>query len=92
MEATKERLAAALREIGLDLLADKAAAGDYDEYESDSALPLTDLACDLAVAVVNGNEAAQQLRQRMIAGEFDASEDEAEAWWRREGRHLLGDD
>jgi hypothetical protein len=80
MTPTKERLAAALKEAGLDLLAEKAAAGDYDELESDSALPLIDLACDLAVAMVNGNRAAAALRQRMIAGEFDATDEEWDAW------------
>ena len=81
-EPTKLKLARALTEAGLPLLAEKAAAGDYDDIESQSALPMTDLACDLAVAVVAGNEAAQQLRQRVIAGDFDATDAEWEQHYR----------
>lgn len=89
-DPTKQRLAQALREAGLHLLAEKAEAGDYDEIESRNALPLTDLACDLAVEVTKGNAMAKEIRDAMIRGEFDATEDEWDAWWNSdEGRELL---
>lgn len=79
IERTKERLARDLDQAGLHTLADKARAGDYDEVESDSALPLTDLACDLAAAFIGGNEMAKPLRQKLIDGDYDATEDEWDA-------------
>jgi hypothetical protein len=78
-EPTKERLARALHQAELHELAEKAERGDYDEIESEAALPLTDLACDLAVYVVKGHDGAKAIREALIRGEWDATEDEWEA-------------
>lgn len=77
-EPTKDKLARALHQAELHDLAEKAEAGDYDEIASDSALPLTDLACDLAVYVTKGNAGAKAIREALIRGEWDATDDEWE--------------
>jgi len=82
-ESTKNRLARVLREQGLEEMAAAAEAGRYDDYESESATPIVDLVYRLRTA---GRE---DLARRAIAGEWDGSREEAEAWYEREGRALL---
>jgi hypothetical protein len=77
-DPTKLRLAEALREAGLERMAVKAEAGDYDESESTAVEPLLDLRGDLAAEMINGHTGAKELRQRVMAGEFDSTDDE---WW-----------
>jgi hypothetical protein len=43
MTATKDRLAFALREIGLDEMADLAATGHHDEYDGPLVFPISEL-------------------------------------------------
>lgn len=88
-EATKDRLAAELRAAGLDDMAERAAEGLYDEYQSPLPTPLMELAADLAVKAASGHQGAAALRQRVIGGDFDATDEESEAWWQGpEGRTL----
>lgn len=73
---TKERLAQALEAARCPLwMVEKARAGGYDDYESDSPIPLTDLVRDLRAA---GGQ--QDLIRRAVGGEFDGTREEAEAW------------
>jgi hypothetical protein len=72
---TKERLAAVLREAGLLDMALKAADGAYDDFESDSAMPIRNLVRDLEAA------GRPDLAQRAKLGEWDGTKEEAEAWW-----------
>ena len=71
---TKDRLAAALREIKLDKMAQRAAEGYYDDFLSPLALPITTLATELINA---GTPEAMALRERVVMGEFDATLEEA---------------
>lgn len=84
--STKERLAEALRAIGQPEMAEKAATGYWDDYESPLRLPLHDL-----VACLRGidTKAAHALAERVIAGDYDGTKEEADAWFEREGRTLL---
>ena len=77
---TKDYLAQELRAAGLDTMADRAASGWYHDYLSPLALPETELDKDLIRAINSGNKAAQALRRRHHAGEFDASKEESDAW------------
>lgn len=77
MTHTKDILAAALTEAGLTDMAAKAATGYYHDYLSPLALPTVALVEDLFKA---GTPAAKALRERVINGDFDASEEEGEAW------------
>lgn len=77
MAHTKDLLAAALREAGLDDMADKAAEGYYHDFLSPLATPEMQLAEDLAAI---GTDAALALRERHINGEFDASVEESDVW------------
>lgn len=61
----KERLAAALRERGMDAMADKAATGYYSDFESPLAFPITQLVKDLRDIREYG------LAERAINGDFD---------------------
>lgn len=84
---TSERLAQALEALGdpnlaslIALVRDK----HYDEYEGELATPLSVLVADLRTL---GQDA---FAQRVIDGEFDGTEAEADAWYEREGKHLVG--
>lgn len=79
---TNEMLAAALDEAGLPELAAKARRGFYHDFQSPLTMPQMQLCADLAAA---GTTAAMRVRERVIDGEFDATEEEADAW--AEGLH-----
>lgn len=84
---TKDQLAAALRDAGLDAMADKAATGHWHDYLSPLALPTLDLLAELAKL---RTPAAEAVALRVMKGEFDASQSEAEEWAKtREGREAL---
>ena len=74
---TKDMLAAELRKIGLPAMADMAATGFYHDYLSPLDFPEMQLANDLAAI---NTPAAIALRKRVIDGEFDASQEESDAW------------
>lgn len=72
--STKLRLAAVLTDAGLKDLAAAAAEGHFDDFESDSATPIGDLVHALHRA------GRQDLAHRAMAGEWDATQQEAERW------------
>ena len=74
---TKDKLAAALRAVGLEALAVRAATGEFHDYLSPHALPAMELMQALAA---NGSAPAMRFRHRVAAGEFDASDEEAKEW------------
>lgn len=82
---TKEKLANALAAADCAALAVLARNGYYDDFESDLAAPKQAL-----VQALNDmdSEAAHELAKRVIAGAFDNTRQEAEAWFKKEG--LLG--
>lgn len=84
MTHTKDKLAAALREVGLNDMADRAAKAWYDDYLSPLDSPITTLADDLAVEVSKADVHARPhilaLRKRVIDGDFDATAEESDAW------------
>ena len=81
---TSQKLAEALRELGLEEMAKRAEEHMYHEYLSPLALPEMQLIRDLTDAMYErtpdeGQEIAQ-LRKRVINGDFDASDEESDAW------------
>lgn len=74
---TKDILASALREAGLPLMALKAAEGYYHDYLSPLAMPERTLCDELTIV---GTPAALALCERVKLGNYDASEEEEEAW------------
>lgn len=74
---TKDILAAELRKDGLNDMADKAATGYYDDFLSPLAAPINQLVADLSAI---GTPATKALAERAIAGEFDATKEESDAW------------
>lgn len=82
--ATKDKLAAALRAIGLTEMAERAADGMYDEFTSPLATPLMQLIRDLTFAmntcVPDASQPIAKLRKRVVDGDFDASNEESDAW------------
>ena len=84
--STKERLAAALREAGLADMAEQAEQGRYDDFDSLSPTPITDLVTALREV---GTPAALVLAQRAIDGDFDGTKEEGDAWFEREGRRYF---
>jgi len=81
--STKERLARVLRQAGLYLLEVEALGGRFDDYESASATPIMDLVECLRL------QGREDLAQRAIAGEWDGTAEEGQAWYEREGRALI---
>ena len=82
---TKERLARVLEasHAPVEMIA-KARAGAYDDYESDSATPIINLVHDLEAAGLSS------LAEKARDGVFDSTKAEAERWFQREGKDLLG--
>jgi hypothetical protein len=72
---SKDRLAAELTKAGFHLMAARAAQGYYHDVLSPLPTPAMQLAADLASS---GGPAALALRERVIAGEFDAPSSEWE--------------
>jgi len=88
---TKDVLAAALREAGLEEMAAKAADGYYHDYLSPLPDPAMQLDRDLWAAVKGGNLEAGILRSRHHNGDFDASSQESDDWARSaDGQQALG--
>jgi hypothetical protein len=83
-EHTKDKLAAALRAVGLNEMADQAATGYYHDFLSPLALPEIVLVNQLNIEAlklpVQQRTPILELRQRVIDGDFDASEEEADEW------------
>lgn len=71
---TKEKLALALEDEGLDDMALLARAGRYDDCESESATPIADLVSALRAL---GKE---RLARSAMSGDFDCTKEEADAW------------
>lgn len=86
---TKDKLAAELHKAGLGNMAVLAASGYYHDFLSPLATPCLQLAEDLQKA---GTPAALALRDRHLNGDFDASPEESEEWFQREGKHHLMSD
>ena len=83
---TTERLARALEELGdprLDEMIKRARQGFYDDYKSPYTFPLLKLKLELQSAGYTW------MVNRVIAGEFDATDEEAREWFEKEGRHLI---
>ncbi len=81
--STKERLAQVLHAAGLFEMEGRARLGEYDDFESNSATPITRLILDLQGC------GHYDLAKRTMNGEFDSTKEEAEAWMQREGKNLL---
>jgi hypothetical protein len=83
---TKLRLAGVLRAAGLLNLATLAAAGRFDEFESDSPHPIVDLV--EALKEVGRDD----LARRAMKGDFDCTKAEADAWVRsQEGQAVINE-
>lgn len=83
---SKDKLAKALREAGLEEMADKAATGYYHDFLSPLATPEIQLVADLRELASrpatprNSRPLLRAMAQRVIAGEFDATREESEEW------------
>jgi hypothetical protein len=83
---TSQRLADALRAAGFDGFAKRAEADEFHDFLANAPLPQMVLADELASIVRNVNLeervrlAAHHIRDRLINGEFDASEEEGDEW------------
>lgn len=81
---TKEKLVAALTEARApESMISKARTGYYDDFESTIATPILSLVSDCRAAGLN------ELAARAMAGDFDATAEESEAWFQREGKVLF---
>lgn len=81
MIATRDKLAAELRKIGLEEMAVEAEAGRYDDWLSQSATPITDLVNALRRV---GTKEALDLAMRARDGAFDGTMEESDAWAKSE--------
>jgi hypothetical protein len=76
-QPSSEKLAKALEEAGLPAMAAYARRDYYNDYFSELDLPSVQLETDLVNA---RTPAAEALRKRHHAGEFDATKAEGDAW------------
>jgi|SRR6188768_87928 len=82
---TKDILAQALEDVGLDAMAEKAATGYYHDFLSPLATPEMQLVSDLAFEIHFNPDHPHHagivaLRQRVINGDFDANQAESDEW------------
>lgn len=90
----KDRLVESLTAVGLATLATRAQTGAYDENESPSFTPITDLIHDIGKSVA-GTDVKHMLISRARAGEWnqtDHDREEIRNRARREGPNTLPDD
>lgn len=81
---TKERLAQVLETSGASTeMIKNARLGMYDDFISPLPNPIMHLVADLR------EEGLHDLAQRAMDGDFDASKEEAEAWFQSEGKNLI---
>jgi hypothetical protein len=81
---TTEKLAIAMTEAGCpESMIARARAGHYDDFKSSLVMPIRQLIVDLQAL------GKADLARRAIDGEFDATPEESEAWWKSEGEALL---
>lgn len=82
--STKERLAQALKaENAPEWMVRNAERGHYDDFESELDTPIVQLVRDCQIC------ALKEFEKRVKDGEFDASKEESDAWFEREGKHLF---
>jgi hypothetical protein len=91
---TKDKLADALRGVGLHDMAEQAGDGFYHDFLSPLAMPEMQLIRDLTHAMNERDPDAGQeiakLRKRVIDGDFDASPEEGDEWAKSaEGRETF---
>jgi hypothetical protein len=81
---SKQKLGAALREAGAPAdMVIRAVGGYYSDYDSPLATPCIQLVVDARAAGL------EDIARRAMAGEFDATREESDAWYEREGRRLV---
>lgn len=89
------QLTAALREIGLDDLANRAALGEFNEFFGDHPVPLNALTKCLEAAHLVATDPTQRVQittllLNTMTGRFDATDEEAEEWTRsEEGQRIM---
>lgn len=82
---TKDKLARALEEVGAPSgMIESALRGAYDDFESDSATPINDLIRDAS------KHGLSTIVGRAMNGDFDATREEAEVWFKKKGKNLIG--
>lgn len=83
-ESTKEKLTNTLIAVNApEWLIKNARNGMYDDFESPEINPIMTLVQDCRCAGL------ETIAQRAIGGEFDATNEESEAWFQREGKDLF---
>lgn len=100
MISTKERLAQKLHSLALLDLEREARAGDFDDYESSKhALPKAELILRLTKEMASARAEYAWLGPQILelieavkSGAYDNTKEEAEAWFKREGKDLLRKD
>lgn len=77
---TRDKLSAAIREVATEQrhhrMADKAAAGYYDDFSGQLATPIMQLVKDARQFGLH------TIAERAMAGDFDATKEEADEWAR----------
>jgi hypothetical protein len=83
---TKERLAQRLDQAGLHDLAWQAREGKFSDFESSLEMPKVEL-----VRLLKKSDllTAETVAKEVMHGDFDDTKEEADEWFKREGRDLL---
>lgn len=84
MKRTKDKLAKALKEANAPKwMIDRALIGYYDDFEGTIAMPIVVLVNDCH------DNGLEDIADRAKDGEFDSTKEEAEEWFRTEGKNLI---
>ena len=84
--STKERLAKALSDANApEWMVKNARNGQYDDFESSVPNPIMTLVNDCRGAGL------ESIAKQAINGDFDATKEESDAWYEREGKEVIGD-
>lgn len=83
--STRDNLVAALAELGLTDMAERARVGRYDDF-GEAATPIVDLVRDLQLAAKShpARDKVLRLADEASRGRFDFTREEAEAWAARQ--------
>ena len=80
MRKSDEILAADLREAGLEHLAVRAEASEWNDYFGESAMPQHALIAVLKAEIKIANVARKRLIENIVDGKYDGTKEESDEW------------
>lgn len=83
-----ETLARALHDAGLFELERRARLKEFSDYDGPHTFPQIELLRELELSGKMHLPGVRKIADRVKAGDFDATGEESESWWEREGKEI----